>query len=171
MSKDNILDYSNLTPEKVGGFTDKITVDSTANGSYTLGQSVGGVIKIPSILRNLSTTGIIFDIALWGTVNSRFGLVIDFWNDIPTGVTDKTTVNISGLNNVDKWLGCKVIDSSDWDDLGTISRVHIPNVNISTTPKVIDDRLDAIKDLYCTITTKESVTIGVLTVKIGILQD
>lgn len=157
--------------DKIGGFTNKITVVTTATGSYTTDQNIGGAIKLPEVLRNLNATGIISDICFWATANGKFTGFIDFWSNSPTGISDKTSMDITEATNISKWLGCLEIDNTDWHTTGTIDRVHIANVNILAISKIISNEQQAIKDLWITIQTKEDITIDTLTVKVGILQD
>lgn len=160
--------------DKIGGFTTKKTINVTNSTSpYSIGDNLGGILKIDEVLRSLNNTGVIFDICLWSKENNKPELVIDFWQKSPLGTyTDNLAQVIDGDELI--WLGCKKIEIADWIDSGVISRVHIPTIGIACIAREINDRSEASRNLYMTIQVNTVITwtnTNSLIVRTGILQD
>lgn len=86
---------------KVGGYEFNVgTIPTVQNGSYTAGQSLGGLQTV-SVASTNSITGILDQIGYASKGGSTFAVVIYVWDTNPSGTTctDKTNFVVSATDN------------------------------------------------------------------------
>ena len=159
-----------LNLAQIGGKSICVTpIITTTIGSYSSGDSIGGVITLKDVMARKNGTAILKSVLVMDNDGQSSGLTILFFSSNPTGATANDNSAFSYGNTFFNQIGKINITSDDYEMIDTKSIA-----DIDTYCKLIQNKEDS-TNIYAIIISKSSPTYtsgtSSLRINFGFLQD
>lgn len=170
----------NSQTANVGGFTAKVTQTLNVDGSYSIGDCVGGVVSFTDAMRTTGggdvsqklNTGVLTDMEIWDPTGQAAAYTIDFWSKSPTNstFTDNAPVVLNPADSPN-YLGYVTVSASDYVTRGSKSIATLTGLGLVLTG---DLSIEGSRTVYMTVTAVTApvfVSTQKIYFRLGILRD